>query len=240
VTDYNNHDNSIIPVSSSNIVNVGSSISILNKILYGSISALFNKAFCKLNSKQTLSIDRDYLYLLETNPTHRKYAKYKYLANSDDDYREALAIFTEVLKIKPKHILSIEMGAICKKRLGNVYEAIEDYSKAIEIDNNYSSAYNGRGVAKDDLNDYQGAIEDYSKAIEIDPKFGIAYYNRGIVKADLKDYQGAIEDYSRAIEIDPKDAHAYGNRGIVKYPPDQLHMLNHLPSNFGAKAVQFG
>jgi len=24
------------------------------------------------------------------------------------------------------------------------------------------------------------------------------------------------------------------------YPPDQLHMLNHLPSNFGAKAVQFG
>lgn len=76
MTAQSEKDKSIIPVSTLNIARVENSVRILNKILYGSISDLFNQAFCKLNSKQALSVDTDYLYLLETNPSHRKYAVY--------------------------------------------------------------------------------------------------------------------------------------------------------------------
>jgi tetratricopeptide (TPR) repeat protein len=48
--------------------------------------------------------------------------------------------------------------------------AIQDYSKAIELDPEYAHAYYYRGNAKVNLKDYRGAIQDYSKAIELDPK----------------------------------------------------------------------
>ncbi|MDY3528710.1 tetratricopeptide repeat protein [Riemerella anatipestifer] len=216
----NKKENLLISNGSTGLVRVKNSISILNKILYGSISDLFNEAFRKMNSMHNLSTDIDYLYLIETNPVYRKNKKYKYLAN-DDDYREALLIFTDVLKIKPKHVLSIDMRAICKVKLGNASEAIEDYSKAIEIDPNYAFAYSNRGKVKVYLKDYQGAIEDYSKVIEIEPNNAFAYSNRGEVKVYLKDYQGAIEDYSKAIEIDPSNSNFYRDRGEAKLMLDR-------------------
>ncbi len=184
--------------------------------LYRCVADLFCKAFCKLNSKQSLNPDLDYLFLLETDPSHRKNAKYKYFANNDDDYQEALSIFKEILEIEPNHILTIEILSICKLRLGLCSEAIQDLSNVIRIDPKYSYAYNNRGNAKYQLKDYSGAIEDYSKAIEIYPKFTTAYNNRGNSKCFLKDYKGAIEDFSKIIEIDPENSFAYCRRGDAK------------------------
>ena len=47
--------------------------------------------------------------------------------------------------------------------------AIDDYSKAIELDPQNLKAFSSRGDAKFNLEDYQGAIDDYSKAIELNP-----------------------------------------------------------------------
>ncbi|KAF5434593.1 Tetratricopeptide (TPR) repeat containing protein, partial [Candidatus Methanophagaceae archaeon] len=103
---------------------------------------------------------------------------------------------------------------------GNAYgklkqheKAIEDYSKAIELDLKYADAYNNRGNAYDDLKQYKRAIGDYNKAIELNPKYAMAYYNRGNAYGKLKQHEKAIEDYSKAIELDPKYADAYNNRG---------------------------
>ena len=45
--------------------------------------------------------------------------------------------------------------------------AINYYSKAIELNPNYSAAYNDRGNAKDALGDKQGAIADYQQAARL-------------------------------------------------------------------------
>ncbi|MDR2592497.1 MAG: tetratricopeptide repeat protein [Chitinispirillales bacterium] len=103
-----------------------------------------------------------------------------------------------------------------KFTLSDYQGAIDDYSKAIEIDPQDAGVYFNRGIAKSELSDYKGAIEDYSKAIEIDPQDAEAYVNRGAAKSDLSDYKGAIEDYSKAIEINPQYAKAYVNRGNAK------------------------
>jgi len=44
--------------------------------------------------------------------------------------------------------------------------AIQDYTKAIELNPNYTDAYHNRGVAKGYLQDYRGEIQDYNKAEE--------------------------------------------------------------------------
>ncbi len=54
---------------------------------------------------------------------------------------------------------------------GNYRGAIDDWSKAIEINPQDADAYYNRDIAKTNLGDYQGAIDDYTKAIEINPQF---------------------------------------------------------------------
>ena len=46
--------------------------------------------------------------------------------------------------------------------------AIEDFSKAIELDGNLSKAYAARGVSKEAKGDGDGAKSDYSKSIQIE------------------------------------------------------------------------
>ena len=64
-------------------------------------------------------------------------------------------------------------------------EAIDDYSKAIEIAPNKSEAYINRGDVKVSQEKYDDAIADYSKAIEISPSNSKAYNNRGNTYAKI-------------------------------------------------------
>ena len=45
--------------------------------------------------------------------------------------------------------------------------AIEDYTKAIELNPNYAEAYANRGCAKEELGDKEGAIADWQKASDL-------------------------------------------------------------------------
>ncbi|PSB04588.1 tetratricopeptide repeat-containing S1 family peptidase [Merismopedia glauca] len=102
-----------------------------------------------------------------------------------------------------------------KYEKGNYQEAIENYTKAIEIDPQYTNAYNNRGIAYGNLGNYQQAISDYARAIALNPQDPDAYYNRGNAYDDLGEYQKAISDYDRAITLNPQDLEAYNNRGIA-------------------------
>ena len=98
---------------------------------------------------------------------------------------------------------------------GKYQEAMEDFSKAIELDSKSTGAFVNRGVAYHHLGHYQRAIRDFDRAIELDPKLSRGYNNRGVAYGELGDHQRAIRDFDRAIELDPKDVRAYVSRGIA-------------------------
>lgn len=97
----------------------------------------------------------------------------------------------------------------------NHRDAIEAYTKAIELRPKLPAAYSNRGVAYAILGNYQQAINDFDKAIELYPKYEEAYYNRGLTYISLGNQQQAINDYSIAIKLNSKYAKAYVNRGIA-------------------------
>ncbi len=110
----------------------------------------------------------------------------------------------------------IESGL--EKSKNNDYEgAIEDFTKAIELNPENEDAYIERGIAKYKLEDYEGAIEDFTEAIELNPENEDAYYWRGFTKYDLKDYEASIQDFTKVIELNPDNGDAYFERGIAKY-----------------------
>ena len=56
--------------------------------------------------------------------------------------------------------------------------ALEDYTKAIQLKPDYSSAYNNRGNLYEAMGQQDKALADYNKAIQLKPDFALAIQNR--------------------------------------------------------------
>jgi len=105
-----------------------------------------------------------------------------------------------------------------RHQAGDLKEAINQYSQAIEVNPGFVMAYQMRAAAWQKLRQFSKAISDYSMVISLgEPHFqAVGYLNRGIVKNMTGDYFGAIPDFSQAIIIDRKMAAAYFHRGIAR------------------------
>lgn len=120
--------------------------------------------------------------------------------------------------------------------LGNIYReqekfqiAIDNYNKALELNEKLEEALVNRGVAHFKLEDILSAINDYNEAIKLNPHDYKAYFNRGdcyinqgILKKANEDYTKAIDDYTKVIELKPNDSEAYNNRGVAYEAQDKL------------------
>jgi len=93
--------------------------------------------------------------------------------------------------------------------------ALESFSRAIEIQSNISTFYNDRGCVYVDLKKYDEAISNFDKAIELNPDYTEAYKNRGCVYVYSEKYWEALSDFNKAIELNPDCAEFYFNRGHV-------------------------
>ena len=115
----------------------------------------------------------------------------------------AIIYLNEAIEIEPNDArFYISRGTF--RGTENYKDAIEDYTKAIEIDPNNVFAYRLRADSKCKLGDYLGAIDDYTKAIEIFPnKPNKAYlYNyRASAKRKSGDNKGADQDDIKADKL---------------------------------------
>ena len=105
---------------------------------------------------------------------------------------------------------------------GNLERAIEDYTRAIELEPNSPLAYSNRGGAYQKQGNLERAIEDCTKAIELEPNNDQAYNNRGGAYYNQGNLEQAIEDYTRAIELEPNNAQAFYNRGTTYHNQGNL------------------
>jgi tetratricopeptide (TPR) repeat protein len=95
------------------------------------------------------------------------------------------------------------MDAAGKFEKAKNYEgAIENYSKAIEVDPKFEKAYVARALSYEKIGFKMEAIEDYKKALAFNPKEKTYYYNAGRLMTDLAKYSEADEMLRKAIERD--------------------------------------
>jgi tetratricopeptide (TPR) repeat protein len=85
--------------------------------------------------------------------------------------------------------------------MGEYEKAEADYTRAIELDPEYTEAYNNRGVSYNDMGEYAKAETDYTRAIELDPDFAGAYANRGLNYNDVGEHEAALADFERAADL---------------------------------------
>ncbi len=113
--------------------------------------------------------------------------------------------------------------------LGDYRAAIEDLSRAIEIDPEFAPAHLNRGTAYGVIGDYANALADLNKALEINPRYALAYRNRAIVYGALGDGAAAAADYAAAVRIDPR--YAEHIRALQTAAGEKGPEINHMTSD---------
>jgi tetratricopeptide (TPR) repeat protein len=113
--------------------------------------------------------------------------------------------------------------ALTKYEKQDYQGAIDDVTKAIQIDADCVAAYTLRAELKRKRGDYHGAMTDYNQAIKVllttEGKEALAalYINRGDMKTGVGDCDGAIDDFTKSLQAHPDfAAFALANRGGAK------------------------
>lgn len=130
-------------------------------------------------------------------------------------WKDSITLWDDVINKYPSTVIAYNNRGSAKKEKELNEAAIADFSKAIEMKQDYKHAIFNRGTARKDIDDFKGALSDFNTAILLDADFSQAYLNRGITKDNLGDQKGAIEDYNIAITLDGSDMKAYVNLGVA-------------------------
>ena len=106
------------------------------------------------------------------------------------EFDEAINSFSTVITKEPNHALayffrgSANFEEASRKEFDHkkkhLHDALEDYSKALELDESLEEAYFDRGEVKMELKDYIGAISDFKKSVELKPNDLEAHYLKAI------------------------------------------------------------
>ncbi|MBI5359800.1 MAG: tetratricopeptide repeat protein [Planctomycetes bacterium] len=174
--------------------------------------SMFDKAFDAFSNAIKLTPTLAYSY----------YERADITAFKRGQLNESIPDFKKVIELDPNsHIGWFARGEIARNLAWNGHdlkkydEAIEAFSKAIELYPDYTFAYNQRGWAHSQKGDWQNALTDYDKEVSLLPDNPQALNNRGSAYQQLRYFDEALADYSKALQIDPYYTELYINRGLI-------------------------
>lgn len=98
---------------------------------------------------------------------------------------------------------------------GDTARAIQDYSKAIELDKGMRDAYYNRGILLARAKKLDEALKDFSEFLRMEPGAADAYSNRGSVYFQMGKLDLALADFNSALKLNPNDADLLYNRALV-------------------------
>jgi predicted TPR repeat methyltransferase len=129
--------------------------------------------------------------------------------------QQALSHVTEMLERFPNSVVLHNIAGASNTGLMQFDAAINSYHQALQINPDYSEAYNNMGFALNGKGDLDAAIKSYKKALKINPDFAEAYYNMGIALNGKGEPDAAMGSYKKALEIKPDYSEAFYNMGII-------------------------
>jgi tetratricopeptide (TPR) repeat protein len=102
-------------------------------------------------------------------------------------YDRAIEDFTAAIALKPKRL------AMAFSNRGNAYymtgdakAAIENYTRAVDVDSDYAAAFTARGLLHEKSGNLKKARADYDAALEADATFGDTKWAQDTARAAIK------------------------------------------------------
>jgi len=151
------------------------------------------------------------LCLYYQDQTERAYKLFQQLLRTAPDFKKAREAYK-----KAKSLESTKDEGNKAFRSGNYQQALELYSKALQIDpfnkSTNSKLYCNRATVNFKLKNYDDSISDCNNAIELDPTYLKAYLRRAKSYMDAEKYEEAVRDYEKITKMD----HNHEYRRLLK------------------------
>jgi tetratricopeptide (TPR) repeat protein len=126
-----------------------------------------------------------------------------------------------LLRQYPQHPVALYLAADAELRTGRLAEAIEGFTKALQVQQDFALARNARGVAHVLSHAWDEAEVDFYLTTKLAPRLADAYANLGTLSvlraASLRQGNAALEAFNRALTINPHFALAYNGRGCLHF-----------------------
>jgi tetratricopeptide (TPR) repeat protein len=122
-------------------------------------------------------------------------------------YAEAILNFDTAILIEPKDGELFVSRGLAKEKLNDLKGAMRDYTRAIQIDEQWPKAWFMQSNIFLKQNQLAEALENYSMAISLDTNYSLAYHNRAITYMKLGNQKSACTDIHSAekgMSIDAK------------------------------------
>jgi tetratricopeptide (TPR) repeat protein len=132
-------------------------------------------------------------------------------------WKNSITLWSDVIKQHQTVSIAYNNRSLALKSDKKFDQALEDCSKAILLDANYSEAYINRGTILRDMNRYDEALKDYNTAISQKPNFEKAYVNRGILYLFTNKFNEALADFNNSIQLNSNFAESHYHQGLVYY-----------------------
>jgi len=135
-------------------------------------------------------------------------------------YQAALENIDKSIELNNNWEISYFYRAVAHQALGNLDEAMLDYSKSIKINPKMTDAYYNKAyitLSRKDIAtpDIEKAVEDLEKAIELDPKFTDALYAMAAAQKKLGNYHRALEYIELVLQIEPQAVNARALKKLI-------------------------
>lgn len=146
-----------------------------------------------------------------------------------EEYQEWTDFFSGFIARNPAHSAGYRFRAQSLWYAGRIREAIDDYSRVIELNPNDAWAFSGRGQLLVECDQFGGAVEDLHRALSSkDDAAGAnqvvgrqleAFTRNGLAAAyaGLGDFDRASGEFEKSIALCPENAWVYFNRAKALY-----------------------
>lgn len=139
-------------------------------------------------------------------------------AHNKNRFSEAISYYSRILELNPDNSVS----SLVYKHRGmanfaqSLYQdAIEDFTRSLELDPSAYKAIYYRGIVKSVLRQYPEAAEDFTFSLKINPYQSFVFYRRGQAYYHLEDYPQALADCEAALSLDPANSSIEKLRQLV-------------------------
>ena len=148
----------------------------------------------------------------------------KYTPEGRASLEKAISDYSKAVELKPDYVEAYYHRGITRIEFIHFYdspfgqaenelfkEALNDFNKALDLDETFYLSYSGMGNAYDRYGKFDEAVKWYNKALENEEKIlqkrgkealAAIYYSRGRAYQRVEDPQ-AIQDYEKSLEYDP-------------------------------------
>ena len=130
-------------------------------------------------------------------------------AHNEGRLQEAVDIYSAIIAAVPENDKNVI--AVIRKHRGMAYfamsrldEALEDFQKSIEADNQAFRSYYYKGIVYSIQKKYDEAIDCYTRSLQINQFQAHTYFRRAMAYYEVQEYEKAMNDLNVALKLGMK------------------------------------